>query len=411
MFKPVFMASIKVMLYTSKKLSNGEHPIMLRVIKDRKPKYISLNLSCSKLLWNDKENVPSKKHPLYNSIVNKINKKKHEASKLIIGLETDDIELSSEQIQLKLRAEVKNKVTVFNYFKEVIEKLETSNRIGYANIFKSTRNSFVKFRNNKDLHFVDITPSLILKYEEWFYQRDVKMNSVFVFLRTFKTLINNAKKEGITRADYNPFKDISFTKFRRIKTSKRAISKDEIIAITKLDLKEGTALSDARNYFLFSYYSRGINFIDIANLKWSNIVNDRLLYERKKTKELLSIGLLDPAKLILKYYEKFKEDDSSYIFPILSSKYITAKSIDNRIDKMLKIVNSNLKNIGSQAGIKEKLTTYVARHTYATIMKKSGISTSIISEALGHESEKTTQIYLDSFENNVIDEASKSVLI
>jgi site-specific recombinase XerD len=268
----------------------------------------------------------------------------------------------------------------------------------------------MKFRNNKDLNFLDITPSLILKYEEWFYERDVKMNSVFVFLRTFKTLINNAKKEGITKTDFNPFKDISFTKFRRIKTSKRAISKDEIILISKLDIKEGTALSDARNYFLFSYYSRGINFIDMAHLKWSNIANNRLIYERKKTKELLSIGLLDPAKLILDYYEKFKEKESGFVFPILNEKYNTAKSIDNRIDKMLKTVNSNLKIIGSLAGIKEKLTTYVARHSYATVMKKSGVPTAIISEALGHESEKTTQIYLDSFENKVIDEASKSIL-
>ena len=329
---------------------------------------------------------------------------------MIIGLETDDIELSSEQIQLKLKAEIKNKITVFNYFNELIDKLEKSNRIGYANIFKSTKNSFVKFRNNKDLHFVDITPSLILKYEEWFYERDVKMNSVFVFLRIFKTLINYAKKEGIIKEEFNPFKDISFTKFRRIKTLKRAISKDEIIAITKLDIKEGTVLSDARNYFLFSYYNRGINFIDMAYLKWTDIVNNRLIYERKKTKELLSIGILDPAKLILDYYEKFKEEESSYVFPILSSRYTTAKSIDNRVDKMLKIVNKNLKLIGIEAGIKEKLTTYVARHTYATVMKKSGISTAIISEALGHESEKTTQIYLDSFENKVIDDASKSIL-
>lgn len=404
------MASIKVVLYTSKTLANGEHPIMLRVIKDRKPKYISLNLSCPKSLWNAKENIPSKKHPLYNSIVNKINKKKHEASKLIIGLETDEIELSAEQIQLKLKAEIKTKTTVFNYFNEEIEKLEKSNRIGYANVFKSTKNSFVKFRNNKDLHFIDITPSLISKYEEWFYERDVKMNSVFVFLRTFKTLINNAKKAGLTKNDFDPFKDISFTKFRRIKTSKRAITKEEINAIIKLELPEGSAISDARNYFLFSYYNRGINFIDIAHLRWENIKNNRLTYERKKTKELLTIGMLEPAIDILNYYKRFQDANTNYIFPILNSKYITAKSIDNRIDKVLKIVNKNLKLIGTQACIEEKLTTYVARHTYATVLKKSGVPTAIISEALGHESEKTTQIYLDSFENSIIDEASKLII-
>ncbi len=404
------MASIKVILYTSKLLSNGEHPIMLRIIKDRKVKYISLNVSCPVTLWNKKENIPHKKHPLYNSIINKINKKKHEASKLLIDSENDEKEMSSEQIRFKLKSEIQEKKTVFAYFDEVIDNLEKSNRIGYSNIFKSTKNSIKKFRNNRDINFMDITPSFILKYEEWFYSRGVKMNSVFVFLRTFKTLINYAKKEGIVRELFDPFKEINFTKFRRIKTSKRAISKDEIYAIINLELPDGNSISHARNYFLFSYYNRGINFIDMAHLKWSDVDKNRLTYERKKTKELLNIGMLEPAIILLEYYRTFRNENNDYIFPILNSKYVTAKSMDNRIDKMLKVVNTNLKKIGELCNIKVKLTTYVARHTYATVMKRSGVSTSLISESLGHDSEKTTQIYLDSFENSVIDEASKSIL-
>jgi integrase len=118
-----------------------------------------------------------------------------------------------------------------------------------------------------------------------------------------------------------------------------------------------------------------------------------------------------PAIDILKYYKKtYYDGEDSYVFPILNSTHKTAKSIDYRIDRMLKIVNKDLKEIATLAKIDEILTTYVARHSYATIMKRSGVSTSIISEALGHESEKTTQIYLDTFESKVLDEASMAIL-
>jgi integrase len=404
------MASIKVVLYTSKTLSNGEHPIMLRVIKDRKTKYITLGLNCTKALWNSKENLPQKKHPLYSRIVNKINKEKHKASKMLIDLENESQELSADQIKNKLKSEIKDKKTVFQYFDELISRFEKGKRIGYANIFKSTKNSLINFKNDFNLPFSEITPAFIIKYEENFYSRGVKPNSVFVFLRTLKTLINYARKDGIVKSDYNPFHEISFSKFRRIKTAKRALSIEQMRKIRSLEIEEGTSLFHAKNYFLFSYYNRGINFIDMAHLTWENIKNGRLYYERKKTKEQLNMELLLPAKEILEYYKTFKPQDSRYIFPILTNKYESPKSIDNRLNKMLKKVNDDLKIISQMAGIEEKITTYVARHTYATVMKKSGVPVSIISEALGHENEKTTQIYLDSFENSVIDEASKKIL-
>jgi integrase len=149
----------------------------------------------------------------------------------------------------------------------------------------------------------------------------------------------------------------------------------------------------------------------MAFLKWRDIQKERLNYIRRKTKENFTIGLLDPAKEILEYYKQSCCcDKDGYIFPILSDSYKTARSIDYRIDRMLKIVNSDLKKIAISAKIEIRLTTYVARHSFATIMKRNGISTTMISEALGHESEKTTQIYLDSFENAVLDEASRAIL-
>ena len=271
MFKPCLnqkpmVSSIKVVLFESKTLKNGEHPIMLRLTKDRKTKYISLGASCSKELWNYQENVPKPKHPLHRELLNKINKKKLEASKLLLALDDDEKDYSAELLQNRLK-KTKVKKTVLQYFDEVIDRLEKADRIGYANTFASTRSSLKKFRESRDFEFSDITMNFITQFEEQFYARGCGLNSVFVHLRTFKTLINYAKKDEIIKQDFDPFKNISFTKFRRVKTAKRAISKSEMQAIISLDLEKGTSIYDARNYFLFSFYNRGINFIDIAFLK------------------------------------------------------------------------------------------------------------------------------------------------
>jgi integrase len=240
----------------------------------------------------------------------------------------------------------------------------------------------------------------------------VTPNAVFVFLRTFKTLVNYAKRDGIVRNDFDPYKDISFSKFRRIKTQKRAISKEEIRKIANLQFEPESSLFHSRNFFLFSYYCRGINFIDMANLTWRDLSNGRLQYTRRKTKELFNISLLEPASEILSYYRRvYYNTDEDYIFPILNKDlHQTATSMDNRIHKILRRTNEDLREIAKLAGINTKITTYVARHSFATVMKKSGIPTAIISEAMGHDSEKTTQIYLDNFDNDIIDKATSVLL-
>lgn len=406
------MSSIYVKLFTSKTLKNGEHPIMLRIIKNRQPKYISLGFSCSKEMWDDTANLPKRKHPLYKELVILIEKKKTDALKMSIEMETDENGYSAEELQKTI---VKKKRTgsafVLKYFDETIKHLKDAGRLGYADVFTNTRNSLKKFKEEKDFHFSDVTHTFLVRYEEWYLARGVKPNSIYISMRTLKTLINYARREGYVNAIFNPFKDFSFSKYRRIKTKKRAIAKEDIYKIADLELEEDSSLYHSRNIFLFSYYCRGINFIDIAYLKWTNVKNGRLEYTRKKTNEFFSMAILDPAQKILNfYYEKYRNNDESYIFNILNEKHQTAKSKDFRIDKIITRTNSDLKKIASLAGVDELLTTYVARHTYATVLKKSGISTSLISEMMGHDSEKTTQIYLDSFENAVLDEANKSIL-
>ena len=221
-----------------------------------------------------------------------------------------------------------------------------------------------------------------------------------------------AKEEKMVKKAFDPFTEFGFAKYRKAKTRKRAISKDDIKLIGGFKAKEGSQLFHARNYFMFSYYNRGINFIDMAHLKWENIRSGRLNYVRQKTKKPFTMAILEPAAEILKYYkDNYYLGEDSFVFPILNPEFLSPQSIKNRCKVVLREVNSSLKTMAAELELTElKLTTYVARHSFATVMKRSGQSVAIISEAMGHDSESTTQIYLDSFENDVLDEATKAIL-
>jgi len=167
----------------------------------------------------------------------------------------------------------------------------------------------------------------------------------------------------------------------------------------------------AKDLFLFSYFGAGINFSDIALLRFCDLKDGRVCYVRKKTGKPISFPLNDiSAKIVEKYASPFGSD-SDYIFPILDAAvHKTEQQKRDRIRKTLKKVNRELKTLGEMIGLEMSLTTYVARHTYATVLKRSGVSVALISESLGHSDLSTTQIYLDSFENSQIDEAMQHLL-
>jgi len=406
------MSTVKVVLYTSKVLKNGEHPIMLRLTKDRKPKYISVGSSCPAALWDEKICLPKKKHPLYHELSVLIQTKLLEAKKLIVEMQSEAAEYSVEEVSATLKAATTTKQQVLQFFDTCTEALKKQNRIGTAEIFVSTRNSLSLFRKGKDFEFSFITPSFLWKYHESLTERGAKLTSIFVYMRTFQRLVNMAREQKMVKKGFDPFAEFGFAKYRKAKTRKRAISKEDIKRIGAYEAGEGSALFHARNYFMFSYYSRGMNFIDMAHLRWGDIRAGRLSYVRQKTKKPFTMAVLEPAAEILDYYKKDgPSGPDDFVFPILNPDYLSAQSVKNRCKKVLREVNGSLKQIAAALELAElKLTTYVARHSFATVMKRSGQSVAIISEALGHDSESTTQIYLDSFENDVLDEAAKAIL-
>lgn len=402
-------ASAKVVLYTSKTLSNGEHPIMIRIIKDRKPAYISTGKSSPQKLWDFKNNLPKAKHPLKRELDILLPKKLSEANKTILNFENEEKYFSGEVVRSKLKKTF-SRVSVFKYFETEIERLEKANRIGYADVFKNTKKALVNFRKGKDFLFVDVNVKFLTDLEIWFSERGVTGNSISVFMRTLRKLMNNAINEGYCPQEVYPFKSYNISKLHT-QTSKRALTKEQMKEILEVEVQKDSRLFHSKNYFVFSYYCRGMNFSDMAFLKWSNINGKRISYVRVKTGVHYNMEILPPALEILNYYkEHYFQSQTGFVFPILNEFHVTARSMSYRIDKVLSQTNRHLKELAKLAGLDVHLTTYVARHSYATVLKRSGVSTSIISEGLGHTTEKTTQIYLDSFENETLDEANKALL-
>lgn len=395
-------ATVNVVLFKSKTLANGEHPLMIRVCKDNKKKYKSLGISIHPQFWDFDKNKPRKNCPNKEQIQRLISDNIKDLSGSILDFKTENKEFTATKVIERVK-EPSFKKTVEQLFDSEINRLQGEGRLKYASTYKELKASLLNFNMHLDIYFSEIDINWLKRYEAYLRTKGLADNSIGVRFRTLRTLFNKAISENIVKSDYYPFKAYKVSKLRK-GTVKRAITKADIELIINHKV-ENDYSQLAIDLFYFSYLSGGINFVDMAYLTYDNIVDKRLIYIRKKTKKLIKLPIQDKAMDIVKKYKS----NNSYIFPILSEFHKTDIQKENRVHKVLGKVNKYLKAVGEELGLPIDLTTYVARHTYATVLKRSGVNTSIISESLGHSSEKVTQIYLDSFENSQIDEAMKNL--
>lgn len=400
-------ATINVICYKWKTLANGENPLMLRVCKDGKAKYQSLGISVNPKHWNFKKNEPKPKCPNFGQIQKIILDKKLEVQKKLLEMRADQKEYSAYTLLIK---ENHQSFTVCEFYQKIIAQCEAENKCGNRLVYLNSYNSLMNFTNNRlDIPFNIIDVSWLERYEKWLRSRNNKETTISLMFRTLRSTYNKAIKEKCAQKTDYPFEEYRVSKFD-VTTQKRAITKAEILKFTEdtqpIGQKRYVQLS--KDIFMFSYLCGGINFTDIANLTKANIVNGRLQYIRQKTGKRINIGIPDEAMRVI---EKYESESTGYLFPILNIKvHKTALQKQNRIHKMRGKVNYNLKVIGKRLGIEISLTTYVARHSFASVLKKSGVNIAIISEALGHSDLATTQIYLDNFDNEQMDEAMKNLL-
>ena len=401
------MASITITL-RNKPNKQEEYPVILRIVKDRKSKLISLGMCCKKQDWDTNKNQFKKSYSNASQRNRVLLKLQEKALKIIDEFSLDDFDFTLNQFEERFRGKSKNTMSVSEFWKEKIEDLNKEGRTGNARAYKDVYNSFFKFHKNKNLLFREVTPNLLCKYEVYLRSRNNTDGGIGVKMRELRALFNDAIKKGVVQEKYYPFKVYKVSKFKS-NGLKKSLTRNEMRLMESVNVEEHFHLLDTKNYMIFSYYMGGMNFADIMKLKWENVKGDRIQYIRSKTKGKFSVKMLPPILKIINHY-KSQNRLTGYVFPILLKSNMTPMQIENRKHKTLRKYNKQLKEIANIQGVDQNVTSYVIRHTYATNLKHAGISTDLIGESMGHHDVSVTKAYLKEFDDNVIDDAMEKLL-
>lgn len=293
--------------------------------------------------------------------------------------------------------------TVIDYVNSQISLLSNAGRLGTAHNYTRTRNSLQAFLKGRDIPLRKFDETLVMEYSGFLMQRGVVRNTASFYMRILRAIYNKAVRKNIVTQTY-PFRNV-YTGID--KTRKRALDEMSLIKLLTLDLEGKPALKLSRDLFLFSFCTRGMSFIDIALLRKTDCTGSYITYRRHKTGQFLTI-LIEPCikNIMDRYADRTK--DTPYIFPIVSS--VDQEAVYRQYQTSLGYHNRKLKVLARMTGVNIHLSSYCARHTWATVARNRNIPVSVIAAAMGHSSEKTTLIYLDSLENSVIDQANRQVL-
>lgn len=399
------MASFKLKFRPST-LPEQEGTLYFQVIHRKTVRMIHTGFHIRQDEWNDTPSsiriagTPERQNFL-RLTASKIKWYTNQLTAIITEMETKRVEYGTEDI-VSAYKQLPTCPTWFGFILDMADRKAKVGRLGTAKTYRDALSSFARFRQGTDIALDELNAEMMTLYEAWMKSRGLKRNSSSCYLRTLRTLYRKAVEMGLT-TDKGIFRHV-FTGFA--KTSKRAIPLEAIRTIRLLRLPAGSPLIFARDMFILSIYLQGISFVDLAYLRKSDIRNGVLQYDRKKTRQSLNIGWEPSMQAIVETYAHLTTE-SPYLLPIITHADGTERQ---QYEKAEHNINRNLKKIGRIAGLRIPLTTYVARHTWATTMRDMGYDLSIVSTGLGHDSLKTTQIYLSSIDTTVVMEANKKMI-
>jgi integrase len=444
-------ATVKVIYWHWKTMKDGSHPFVLQITKDRKSKRIATGLSLHPKYWNaDKKEVRrSYPEPQRDTLIKDLEKWRKKYAEAAETLATNDEQHDAPAVAAKAieSRKAQRRIKLLAYVEELAAGMAKVGQIGNAGVYRDLGNQLAKFVGSEysapepplgkgqesekaawvqkyDVPFERTNVAFCNEWEATLRATGVEEITLSLRFRTLRAVLNKAVAAGLMKAEHYPFArniaerhKFSVGKFD-VKTAKRAISRSEL---RKLEALEPTTDRHrlAKDVFLFSFYGSGINFVDLAQLRWQNLsgadengIPQRLAYTRQKTGGKFAMALLEPAAAIAAAYRPFTfASPTSYVFPVLDpTRHISPVQVKNRLHKVLGQVNQDLKELGELAGIATPLTTYVARHSFATALKNTGTSTALISQMMGHSSEAVTSIYLDSFASELADNALNTLL-
>lgn len=398
--------SVRLILNKGRRLNNGTYPLVFQVIHSRRKKLLYTGFRLKEEAFNEVEEkiVDGRDVTLTATDITKMNRELRKM-KNMIHTRIRQLERTTEPFTVEdvlaqfTRANVRQQFYILRYIDTQIERKKKLKKEGTAAAYKSTRSSLAKFLDGSDIRMPEIDLRFIRRYEDFLYNNGVAENTVSYYLRNLRTLYNQAVVDG-----YHPHGEYPFVKAqtRPAKTVKRALSREDLQALANLKLEDAPELKFARDLYLFSFYAQGMAFVDIVLLKKSDIYNGVLTYSRHKSKQFIRIAVTPQMQELMDKYET----EGKYVFPIIrdnsSSEYTQYRLALGRI-------NRHLKRIAAMIDVKIPLTTYTARHTWATLARDCGAPVSVISAGLGHTSEEMTRIYLKEFDVSQLDKVNSIV--
>tara|TARA_R100001369_G_scaffold66862_1_gene94370 strand:+ start:4648 stop:5856 length:1209 start_codon:yes stop_codon:yes gene_type:complete len=402
------MITIKI-VQRKKKLTNGLFPIFLRITKDRQSKFYKTPFSSNESEWIPSTGTFNRKKENYFQYNRLLVKFRERAYKIATDLEIENPDYTLQDFDRRYRITF-NPVSndVFAFFDEIVEEMTFAGRIGNAKSYKDTKTSVQIFHKYKKLHFRDVNPTFLSKYDAFLRSRGGTDGGVGVKMRAIRALFNKAIERGVIKESLYPFKTYKISNLRG-KGFKRALDFEEIMRIINLDLSDHPHLINTRNYFVFSFYTRGMNFADMMCLKWKEVEANVIYNTRAKTKGNFSIAIMPPVQKILDYY-RIHGYGNKYVFPLLFREDYTPTQLADRKHKMLGIYNKELKEIAKLCNITKNVSSYVARHSFANCLKQKGVATDVISESLGHQNLGVTQAYLKELDTAIVSKALEVLL-
>lgn len=401
-------AVIGLILETRQPKKDGTCPVKIRATFDRKQRYYNVGMDLTPEAW-EKVMAPNPRGS-YKDI--RISLDASYAKADLVAKELKGA-FTFEKFSALLFGPPRNENNLYTLFESYVLKLQSEGRVTTASSYHCALTSLKRFRAN--LSFAEITPELLSDYERWMSASGNSKTTTGIYTRSLRTVLNLAVDKGLLKqADY-PFGKNRYSPPTG-RNVKKALTLSDVQLIYDYDAILESPESKARDLWLFSYLCAGMNFKDIAQLTFRKIHKDRIVFLRAKTERghraqphPITIVLTDEIREIIDRWGNKSRLPDDYVFPVLQSGLTPLQEMKT-IRQFIKTTNKYLFRIGQAIGLDNKLTTYVARHSYATVLKRSGAPVEFISESLGHSNTKTTQNYLDSFEDAVKERYSEQLL-
>lgn len=354
--------------------------------------------------WDYKRLEASKKHPDQLRVNIKLSQKFNQLQMQLLDLLDEFKDLTIEEAYNHLFDEMlESDPYVYAFTERIEQELLTAGKQGTARSYKTFRQSLRKHKAD-DFRMSRVNFQFLKDFETHLYKRGVTANGISTYMRSFRAVINRAIKEDLFPQEKYPFRKY---KIPKAPTKKRALSMDQIRSVLNANLEHKPHLIDTHNYLKFMLHMRGMNFHDMAKLKKQNVQGDRIVYTRSKTGHVFDIEMSEEAKGLVELYSR---QTKNRVFPLIDDVPNNDENFDIKITSQRRRINKHLKEIAEVIELPVNLTTYVIRHTWASLAKFQGVSSHIISESLGHANLSTTETYLASFHHSELDKTNRDLL-